>query len=47
MKLQPILTLEIYDIIVYKICLNTKIQVDETDKKRNRNWYGKIALILF
>ena len=40
--------------VVYKICLNTKIevhikkiQVDETDKKRNRNWYGKITLILF
>ena len=39
--------------VIYKICLNTKIkvhikiQVDETDKKRNRNWYVKIALILF
>ena len=40
-------SMEIYGMVVYKICLNTKIQVDETDKKRNRNWYGKIALILF
>ena len=53
MKLQSILALEIYGMVVYKIYLNTnievhiKIQVDGTDKKRNRNWYGKIALILF
>jgi len=39
MKLQPILTLEIYYMVVYKICLNTKVDVHirSSNYKHERN----------
>jgi len=56
MKLQPILILEIYDMVAYKKCLNTEVDVHirssscwnwYKEEARNHNSYDKNVLILF